>query len=485
MAARTETTPLDGAARTGLGLLRWSLASWAALALLHGLYVAQSLTELRGLSRGFDVDDSEALIERLWFLWKLTGPIETGLALLGLVGLFVLGRSGVVAGARRFWVAAAFGAVGVVSHGVAVVSRFTDEPWLSASTHEIVAVAGAIGFAAAALLTVIALVGAARARGVDLPGNLLVAAVPFLIWPAVYTLILIYGERIDAQSAWVHYFLGTVLWACGVGWILYFVSRLRGRRSGAIRQDATDQLSGDWRLCADGLKLYGDALVWRLLVTVFAYMLLFVALLGRSIALAKLIGWVLPLAAVITSVAMVVGIARYARQPSHSPAGGAAWAAFGGMLIGVLLELYGLVLTLRLLMVGDGSRYRSLSDIQDLAERAQSVSTFAMAVGFFSLITLLASFAKIINYIGPTQLFGRLVGVATALVMVAFAVVATRSHTGGMMLGAGATLTAAVLVLGFALITIVAYIGLTRAIERSIRDRMTDGADLPVARVVE
>jgi hypothetical protein len=108
-----------------------------------------------------------------------------------------------------------------------------------------------------------------------------------------------------------------------------------------------------------------------------------------------------------------------------------------------------------------------------------------MAVGFLSLITLLASFAKIINYIGPTQLFGRLVGVATALVMVAFAVVATRSHTGGMMLGAGATLTAAVLVLGFALITIVAYIGLTRAIERSIRDRMTDGADLPVARVVE
>ena len=128
MGAGSEAKPLDGAARAGLSIVHWSLASWAAIALLHGLYVAQSLTELRGLSRGFNPDESEALIERLWFLWKLTGPIETGLALVGVAGLVVLSRSRVIAGAGRFLIAALFGAYGVASHALAVSTRFTDEP---------------------------------------------------------------------------------------------------------------------------------------------------------------------------------------------------------------------------------------------------------------------------------------------------------------------------------------------------------------------
>jgi hypothetical protein len=177
---------------------------------------------------------------------------------------------------------------------------------------------------------------------------------------------------------------------------------------------------------------------------------------------------------------MAVGIYRFSRQPGDSPARGTAASAFAATLVGTVLQAWGFVLVLRLLTGGEGS-YRKL---RALGEQAQSMDTWALAAGFLALVLLLVAFAQLANHVGSPKLFGRVIGVAGAIVLLAFAVLGFRAWITSSHAHVTTLLSMAILILGFALFAVIAYIQLTRAVECALREQLVDSDAPPTARVV-
>lgn len=458
----------------------WALFAVAVATLLRSGLITHAIT---GLWHDRGGDGLEDVIARIELYSKVLPP----LAIAALITAAVLGGSlaRALRGSARTWVAC--------GSALLVVVAFIDTlAWMRALDINVLGPSAARWFATVDIVSgqvgfALLLVGAAqlaRASGHPLPGSLFAAASPFLVWPMLYWLHQVHGQPSTGESPWVSFFAGHGIWACGVAWVGYILVRAGSGGRGFAPAESGDgsgrPLGREWSGAASGLRLYADALSWRLALTIIGYVLLLFAVLGQSMALAKLVAWMLPLALAVTTTVMVVGIFRFSRQPGHSPARGTAAAAFASMLVGGLVQIWSLLLVLQVLG-GSQSSHRKL---RELGDQAQSMDTWALALGFLALVLLLVSFAQLANYLGARQLFGRVVGVGSAIVLLAFAALGFRAW----LTSAGAQITTvlsmAILVLGFALFVVIAYIQLARAVEQAIRERLADSDGPPMAVVV-
>ncbi len=473
-----STSPSPGPLAGRVRILFWITAAYIGVCLLRSILVHHAIA---GVSDRSTVADYDALSQRLDLYETLFSPFMIAcLTAFGATALSCARSRGlfIASGACALVAAAMMAAMWIVNLTHAHVSPGTMRLM---STVFIVSEPVALGLAMGGLAMILAKRGE---RGV---GGLLWAAVPFLAWPILFYLAQSLG-KLRIHNPWGSFFLGTFLWSLGAAWLLYFAARTRAALLGVAAARAAEpidleHLGSGWLPAANGLRLYADALSWRLGVTVFGYLILLMGALGGSRGMVQLVGWVLPLAAVITGIAMVVGIYRFAQQPALSPARSPAWIAFAGMVCASVTDLGSLILTLRV-MGADEHSYAAMHRAMDSADTAQTLSLWAMGAGFFSLLSLLVAFGKLANFIGPTRLFGRVVGVAGAILMVALVVIGFRAAIAGGHLVTGTGVAAGVLVAGFALLTVIAYIGLVRAVERSVRDRLGDAQALPPARVV-
>lgn len=460
----------------------WALLALAAVTLIRSGMIAEATARLFHDRGGQSMDD---VLDRLHLYMRVLPPLAIGAAITvvvlgGLLARSVRGPAAVLAACG----AALLGTAAIVDTlawlGTLEVLTFHGDLAKVAFTIDIIAGQAGLG------LLMIAGANVARSSGRPLPSSMFVAAAPFLVWPMFYWLSQVYGEPSVSESPWVAFFAGHGIWACGVAWVAYILVRAGSREpSGAEGLPIGDSMEAqplglEWQTAASGLRLYADALSWRLALTIIGYVLLLLALLGQSTGLAKLVAWLLPLSLAATAIAMAIGIFRFSRQPGHSPARATAASAFATILIGTLLQLWALVLVVRVL----GSQESTYRKARELTEQAQSMDTWALAAGFLTLVLLLVSFAQLANYLGARHLFGRVVGVGSAIVLLGFAVIGFRSWLGSSAGKATTMLSMAILVLGFALFVVLAYIQLTRAVEQAIRARLSDGDGPPIAVVV-
>ncbi|HUH01540.1 MAG TPA: hypothetical protein VML75_06065 [Kofleriaceae bacterium] len=455
----------------------WALLALAVATLIRAGMIAEVAARLFHDRGGESTDD---ILDRLHLYMRVLPPLAIGAAIAvavlgGLLARSVRGRGAALAacGAALIAIAAVIDTFAWL-RALEVVSMDGD---LAKAAFTIDIVAGQAGLA----LLMMAAASVASSTGRALPSSMMVAAAPFLVWPMFYWLAQVHGPS-TSESPWVSLFAGHGIWACGVAWVAYILVRAGSRepaRAGDVPMEA-QPLGREWQTAAAGLRLYADALSWRLALTIIGYVVLLLALLGQSAGLAKLVAWLLPLSLAATAIAMAIGIFRFSRQPGHSPARATAASAFAAMLIGTVLQLWALVLVVRVL----GSSESTYRKARELTEQAQAMDTWALALGFLTLVLLLVSFAQLANYLGARHLFGRVVGVGSAIVLLGFAVIGFRawvSSSGGKV---STMLSMAILVLGFALFVVLAYIQLTRAVEQAIRSRLSDGEGPPVAVVV-
>jgi hypothetical protein len=290
-----------------------------------------------------------------------------------------------------------------------------------------------------------------------------------------------------ASRLWADYLVGSASFAVAVA-----AAGFSCRAAAAARRSSTggaipvDLLPGAaaWSSSADGLRLYGTALVWRLVITFGGYALLLMAVLGKSMGLAKLLMWALPLGAIATGVMMFAGIVRFSGQPEGSPGRAAAVFAAAAMGMALLLDFYALTKILGV-VGGEPSDYAAYERSRESMEAAQKVGPWAMALGFAALGALLVSFGAIASRLAESKLVRRVVTISIWLFFIGASVVGLRLWATDLRRSeAGTAIMFAVLVGIAALVVLIAYIGLVRDVEARLRDH-AKGADVPSARVVD
>ncbi len=477
-----------------LRLLLVAIAILVISQVLESLLSTSKLTQLFGRASDLEHEEIDALLESLRFYTQLFSAVSAVGSVLAAVALFSISRASSLPGTRRF---AAAGALAFAIYALLLASVLaapqTGESWFiySKPWTLLIIVTPGLGFAAC----LVCATRIARQAGKTLPPLLVVPAALWIAWDAGWPLYRYLGEvRIDMshQSPWLYAGLMSGIMMVGTALLAFAVLRAASAVGGSGTAESDERWAGStgglspegWREAASGLKLYGDALAWRLAITVGAYLLLFVAVSAKSVGLAKLVGWLLPLAAVITGLVMIAGVVRYSRQPDNSPARSAAYAAFVFMVIGAALECYGLVLTLKVL-TANSSSWDAVRSAREAAESAQSLSVWAMIVAFCALVALLISFRQVADHVGDRRLAARVITVAVLLVSAAGIAVWFRTYIQDAKIELGGAAVLAVSVLGYTLVAVIAYISLTRALERSIRAAAAGApSELPGARIV-
>jgi hypothetical protein len=350
-----------------------------------------------------------------------------------------------------------------------------------------------LGSTASALLVVV-LARMARAVRAPVPPILFALAGLWIAWNlgyACYGLLGAPGTSMSSDSPWLGMLLHLGIWVAGLGVLAYVAARvaraLNGYSSVAPRERESEREPGAlsspiWDDTASGLELYASGLMWRLGVAVTGYTLLMIALLGRSTDLARLTVWALSVATIATSLVMLAGIRRYARQPDDSPGRTAASLAFVLMLGGVLIDIYAFVLLIQTLIV-DTSSYSALAQAREAAERADALSIGGMAVGFTSLLILLLSFAQVARHLGRGSLSRKAAGLAVFLALVSLIVIGFRVHLPDARIAIDTVLGLAFVVGIAALIAVIIYIRLVTALAAAVREARSFG-DLPSARLL-
>ncbi|HTM19343.1 MAG TPA: hypothetical protein VL172_02510, partial [Kofleriaceae bacterium] len=304
------------------------------------------------------------------------------------------------------------------------------------------------------------------------------------------------GMRLAVLALGVSWSFGLPLWAIAarsfdpswvvapsLGWSLLLIygaaaATLLGlaaalrRAAGAVDAGEDDGYRG-WSDVAAGLRVYGDALAWRIGLTFVGLLLLFMAGMARSVALAGLFGALLPFALLLSALVMLAGLARYASQPPGSPGRAPAWIAFAGLVMGMALDLFGLVIVIK--MIG-GSREHLTEALRD---RSTSLTRWGLICGGVSFASLLISFAAVAVHLRRPDMLRKVVGLVTFLIL-ASAVLAAFLVYGVSDLGTAvlAVIGLLILLLLFAL----AYLRLVRTMEGAVA--LGGDGGLPQARVV-
>ncbi len=178
-------------------------------------------------------------------------------------------------------------------------------------------------------------------------------------------------------------------------------------------------IGADWSMPSRGLRLYQQALVWRLVLTVAGYGLLFIAIKGRSQEMAETLSWAGSLVAIVTGAFMTVGVFRFANQPVGTPGRGAAFLAGSLMAIALVIDLSLFASLLEVLSVD-----RSLAGYGDLSaavaslEAAQSMAVWGMALSIAAFVALITSFRGVAHALDEGRLATQAYGVGVTVVLV-------------------------------------------------------------------
>ena len=332
----------------------------------------------------------------------------------------------------------------------------------------------------------IAAVSLAAARRVRRPELAPLAIAAPVILAVCFALAFIdrpFGELGVSSTLWLQYASFTVLPALAMfaaGWLCWVAAAAPASTAAAVGLESSPR----WGRAADGLGLYRTALVWRLLITFGGYLFLLVAGLGRSPGMARFLMWSLPLAAIATGLVMLAGVVRYCQQPAGSPGKGAAVFAAVTMVLALLLDFFVLTQVLSA-VTAEPSSYSAYDKVRDSLASAQRIAPWALAISFASLIALMISFRALATRLADTELAGRVAVMMVWLVLIAAALFGLRTWMGGLQ-----PQTAELgLVLAFfagiaALVVLIAYIGLVRAVEEKLR-ASSGGVEVPAARLVD
>ena len=224
------------------------------------------------------------------------------------------------------------------------------------------------------------------------------------------------------------------------------------------------------------------ALAWRLGIAAAAAVALLVALMGRSYSWVKLVSIAAPAASLVAALGVVVAMHVFSQQPRDSAGRRLAAFAFFEMSIAVVLEGYGFYRTLQL-HTTDMSAWSSMDRARDTAETVQTVSMWAMGLGFCALFVLLGSFVAVARHLRRDDVGDRVWGVAAMLVVSGAAVLGFRWHvySDGANISSDSLILIGLGVMAFALAMVISYISVIRDLERALRAEQT--AELPEARV--
>ncbi len=471
----------------GLTLVAIALAIDA----LNGFGFRLALTHwLQQLARAGAMD-SEALFQRMNFYNRLSsilGVISSGLVVVGLVKMV---RAPSPRTRRILIGATALFAVAAMYDVLYLIASFTDEPirWLDARWLHIAFVLD-WGLGYGVLLWALARLARDAQTRVAVWAVGLVGL--WIAWWVARPILTTLDPRlviVDARTWGGAIFLAAT--RSGGAVVLVYLA-IRSARAldrlggGSLAGSGEPLAASGWQAPADGLRLYGNALAWRLGLILSCYTLLLLAISGKSIGLVKLVTWALPVAGLITGLAMTIGVYRFSQQPAPSRGRGSAYTGFAAMVISLALEAYGFVLVLKAL-TADPRSYAALEAAQRAAEEANRLSVWAMAVGFGGLLALLLSFAGVVRYVGREALVPRVINVAITLLLAAGVAVGFRIYLEGAKdrIEPTGVIVMGLVVAGYALFAVLFYLGLTRKVERAIREAVGGTADeLPAARVV-
>lgn len=333
----------------------------------------------------------------------------------------------------------------------------------------------------------IAMAAIAAARRVKRRPGLAVGAV--LLCGASLALGLIdrpLGELSVAKSMWLQFAVFTGMPALAIAATGWLCREASSRPIAAPRETGEPQLAASprWARAADGLRLYRSALVWRLVITFGGYVLLLLAGLGRSPGLARLMMWAMPLAALATGTLMLAGVVRFSKQPHDSPARSAA--VFAAAALGLALLLDFVVLTHVLSAVSaDTSGYEAYNKIRTSLESAQKVAPWGLALSFAGLIALMFSLRTLATRLGDGELAGRAAALVVWVVVIAAGVLGLRLWIAKLTAStAGMGLVFAFFVGIAALVVLIAYLGLVRAVEEKLRGAAS-GVEVPTATLLD
>ncbi len=277
-------------------------------------------------------------------------------------------------------------------------------------------------------------------------------------------------------------FVGMVMLGLIAVRVLSALGEPAGDGARAAEEGDLDRASPMWQWVADGLQLYRSALTWRVFLSVLAYVLLMLGMRSQSPGFTKLVAVAFPIAVMFTTAAMITGVVRYARQPMNSNACGSASLAAVLMGLGLLLDGYGLVLTFKLFSLSN-TEWPSYRELHSLTEQMQSISMWAMGLGFSSLLAMLISFGQLTNLLDRLDLRNRVVGISLFICFASVTVLGFRSYLGSRPhMEPGTLLVYAIACLMVAIAALATYLGLVMALVESIR---RDGdSDLPPARLL-
>ena len=470
---------------SGLWLLAIAIAVTAGASFVVRLLSTGVFVELRSLT---DFDLQEPLFDKLTLYYRISSIVDIAASTACVVGLIGMARAPLRWPRRLAWFTAAAFAVMLAGDIAYFADGFSDDriSWLYGKPMRVFMIVLPAAISTALLLYLVRVADILERR---LPGFLVGALAIWILWWVGYPI----ARMIDPVSsfardhAWMHALLfgsARLVGYLGFVFALITVARVVAVPAANADDEAAQRFdSSGWRVAADGLELYGDALAWRLGLAIAGYGLILLAVAGKSIGLIKMVAWSLPLAMLITGVAMIVGLYKFSQQPAPSPGRGPAYAGFVGMLLSAALEAYGFILVLDV-VTADAKNYSAVRAAEKAAAQAQSLSVWSMALGFAALVAVLYSFSQVARYVGRAELNSRVTAVSILLVSAAVVAVGFRIYVVDARLSPSGLITLAFAVAIYALIAVVSYLGLTRAVERGMREVIGGASELPAARVV-
>lgn len=479
---------------SALRLVIVALALGLLAMIVYRLWNTSLTAQLRAAA---EPDTMDQLFDELRFTWQLFPAIGIMSVVAIAIGAFRISLAPLERSVRVLGIIACVAiALEVVHNGLWWLQAMSEkpqpwldllqEPWMRA----VVPITSAVYFTCLLLM----LVRLSAAVEAPVPRPLIAATGAWIAWDSGFALYrVIFDVKIYTltESPWTYLALTLTLWALGQVLFIYLVGRL----SLALKRPAPDALgteaatrrdgiglTGNWASVADGLELYTSALAWRVFGTIGAYLFLIFGVFGRSRLMLKLVAFAMPSIALITAVVMVVGIARYARQPDDSEAGMTAWIAAALMGFGLLLEGFGLLLVIRQLSLDEGS-WTAYSEMREIADQAQTISMWAMGLGFVSLLALMLSFGQLTRYIKRPDLSSRVLSIGLFMGFVAVVVLGFRSYVSNASDDPGGMVVMGIMIALTAIIAVFAYLNLVNNIAEAVRPE-SDSSDLPTARVV-
>ncbi len=265
---------------------------------------------------------------------------------------------------------------------------------------------------------------------------------------------------IARDSFWGYQMITLLPWLVLYICVLALFVMLRG----AFRKAHDSSAQSLWSSSVKGLNFYAASLSWRIGLVVSAYVLLGLALLGRSMGIAKFVGWYLPTVGFVTGLCMLVGLMGFAKQPESSPAKPTAILAVCAFLVALGLESRSLTIIIDV-MNPDENSY-GFGHRKDL-ERAQVLSTWAMRSGFAGLLLILASLRSVAHHLGQSELAARCFRTGLGLLAGAGVVWGMQSSISDLR-SIGSLIFLAIIVLGVVIVVLRNYIRLLWAVSEAI-----------------